>query len=122
MALATITKTVVTRNAATALPSYVTCATNEGAFITFDADDQKILLKIKNQITNATHTAVIVAGNGLQGTADVEFTLAASTEVVTVLESGKFVNVSGDNKGKVIVKDKSTTNTNAIAVAAIALP
>ena len=122
MALATVTKAVVTRNASTAAPTFATCATNEGAYITFDKDDQKILLEIKNQITNATHTAVIVAGNGLQGTADVEFTLAASTEVVTVLESGKFVNVSGDNKGKVIVKDKSTTNTNAIAVAAIALP
>ena len=122
MALATVTKAVVTRNASTAAPTFATCATNEGAYITFDKDDQKILLKIKNQITNATHTAVIVAGNGLQGTADVEFTLAASTEVVTVLESGKFVNVSGDNEGKVIVKDKSTTNTNAIAVAAIALP
>lgn len=122
MALATVTKAVVTRNAATALPSYVTCATNEGAYITFDKDDQKILVRIKNQITNATHTAVVVAGNGLQGTADVEFTLAGSAEVVTVLESGKFVNVSGDNEGKVIVKDKSTTNTNVIAVAAIALP
>ena len=122
MALATVTKAVVTRNASTAAPTFATCATNEGAYITFDKDDQKILVKIKNQITNATHTAVIVAGNGLQGVADLEFTIAQSSEVVTVIESGKFVNVSGDNKGKVIVKDKSTTNTNAIAVAAIALP
>ena len=122
MALATVTKTVVTRNAATALPSYVTCATNEGAYITFDKDDQKILVKIKNQITNATHTAVIVAGNGLQGVADLEIPIAQSSEVVTVIESGRFVNVSGDNDGKVIVKDKSTTNTDAIAVAAIVLP
>ena len=59
MALATITKTVVTR--ATALPSYVTCATNEGAFITFDAADQKILLKIKNQIAKQP---TAVAGKG----------------------------------------------------------
>ena len=122
MALATVTKAVVTRNASTAAPTFATCATNEGAYITFDKDDQKILVKIKNQITNATHTAVIVAGNGLQGVADLEFTIAQSSEVVTVIESGKFVNVSGDNKGKVIVKDKSTTNTDAIAVAAIALP
>ena len=122
MALATVTKAVVTRNASTAAPTFATCATNEGAYITFDKDDQKILVKIKNQITNATHTAVIVAGNGLQGVADLEFTIAQSSEVVTVIESGKFVNVSGDNKGKVIVKDESTTNTDAIAVAAIALP
>lgn len=121
MALTTVTKTVITRNAVTAMPTAVTVATNEGAYVTYDKDDQKILLILKNNITNATHTAVIKKGNGLQGTADLEITLAASAEVVTVIESGKYVNVSGDNKGKIIVRDKAT-DTTTIDVKAIALP
>ena len=121
MAATTITKAVITRNAATAFPSYGTVAANEGTLVTFDKDDQKILLMLKNNITNATHTAVIKAGNGLQGVADLEIPIAQSSVVGVVVESGKFKNVSGTNKGKVLVQDKSTAGT-AIEVAAIDLP
>ena len=58
----------------------------------------------------------------MQGVADLEVTLAASTEKVIVVESGAYKLVSGTNKGKILVKDKSTTNTNAISVAAVVLP
>ena len=122
MALGAVTNAVCVRNAATAMGSFVDCVVNEGLLVDATADDQKICLHIKNAITNATHTAVIAKGNGLQGTADLEITLAASTEKVIVIESGKYKNISGDNKGKILIKDKSTTNTNAISVAAVVLP
>jgi len=122
MSATAITKTSVTRNAATAVPSAATVAKTDGALVTFDKDDQKILLLLKNNITNATHTAVIKAGNGLQGVADLEFTLAGSAEVCTVIESGRYMDVSGDNKGKVNIVSKDTTTGTQIEVRAIVLP
>lgn len=121
MSATAITKTALTINTAAAAPSAATVAAAEGALITYDKADQKILLLLKNNITNATNTAVIKAGNGLQGVSDLEVTLAASAEKVIVIESGKYMNVSGDNKGKVNVQDKVTTTTT-IEVRAIVLP
>lgn len=122
MSATAITKTVVTRNAATAVPSAATVAKTDGALVTFDKDDQKILLLLKNNITNVTHTAVIKAGNGLQGVSDLEVTLAGEAEACVVVESGRFVNVSGDNKGKVNIVSKDTTTGTQIEVRAIVLP
>jgi hypothetical protein len=122
MSATAITKTVVTRNAATAVPSAATVAKTDGALVTFDKDDQKILLLLKNNITNATHTAVIKAGNGLQGVSDLEVTLAASSEACVVVESGRFVNVSGDDKGKVNIVSKDTVTGTQIEVRAVVLP
>lgn len=122
MSATAITKTVVTRNAATAVPTAATVAKTDGALVTFDKDDQKILLLLKNNVTNATHTAVIKAGNGLQGVSDLEITLKGSAEVVTVIESGRFMDVSGDNKGKVNIVSKDATTGTQIEVRAIVLP
>jgi hypothetical protein len=85
-------------------------------------DDGKIVIQIKNAITNATHTAVIDKGNGLQGVTDLEIAVEASTTVMVPLESGPYKNISGDNKGKIAIHHKSTTNTNALSVAAVVSP
>lgn len=122
MALGAVTSAVCVRNAATAMGAYVDCVVNEGLLVDAEKDDQKICIHVKNAITDATHTAVITKGNGLQGVADLEITLAASTEKVIVVESGAYKQISGTNKGKILIKDKSTTNTNAISVAAVVLP
>ena len=122
MTIGAVTNAVITRNAATAMGSFVDCVVNEGLTVDAGADDQKICLHIKNATTDATHTAVIDNGNGLQGVADLEITLAAETEKVIVVESGAYKNVSGTHKGKIVIHDKSTTNTNAISVAAVVLP
>jgi len=127
MGATAITKVEVTRNAATNVPTAATVAKTDGALVTFDKDDQKILLLLKNNITNATHTAVIKAGNGLQGVSDLEITLTgtdttAGNEKAVVIESGRFVNVTGDNKGKVVIVSKDTTIGTQIEVRAIVLP
>lgn len=121
MAATTITNAKMVRNAATAMPTAGTVAANEGVIVSVAHPDEKMLLRLVNTDSSATHTAVIVKGNALQGVADLEIPLAPSADVVVVVESGKFVNVSGDNKGKLIVKDKKTTATN-IKVSAIQLP
>lgn len=127
MSATAITKVEVTRNAATNVPTAATVAKTDGALVTFDKDDQKILLLLKNNVTNATHTAVIKAGNGLQGVSDLEITLTgtdttAGNEKAVVIESGRFVNVTGDNKGKVVIVSKDATTGNQIEVRAIVLP
>lgn len=122
MALGAVTNAVCVRNAATVMGTYVDCVVNEGLLVTATADDQKILICLKNALTNATHTAVIVKGNGIQGVADLEVTLGFSATKVIVVESGAYKLVSGTNKGKILIKDKNTTNTNVISVAAVVLP
>jgi len=122
MAATKITNTVVTRNAATAVPSAATVANIDGALVTFDKDDQKILLLLKNNVAAVTHTAVIKAGNGLQGVTDLEVTLDGGAEACVVVESGRFMDVSGDNKGKVNIVSKDTTTGTQIEVRAIVLP
>jgi len=121
MAATEITNTVLKRNEAKAMPTAATVAKGDGALVTFDKDDQKILLLLKNN-TTATHTAVIKAGNGLQGVSDLEVTLDGSAEACVVVESGRFKNVSGANKGKVNIVSKDTTGTPQIGVRAIVLP
>ena len=126
MGATAITKVEVTRNAATNVPTAATVAKTDGALVTFDKDDQKILLLLKNNVSNATHTAVIKAGNGLQGVSDLEITLTGTettegNEKAVVIESGRYVNVSGDNKGKVNIVSADTTGTQ-IEVRAIVLP
>lgn len=121
MAATAITNTVITRNASTALPATAAVAANEGALVTYDKDDQKIMLILENASATTTLTAVISKGNGLQGVKDLEVTVGTSSKVVAVIESGAYKNVSGDNKGKVLIKDKVTTATT-LKVAAIVTP
>jgi hypothetical protein len=122
MTVAAVTSAVIKRNAATATGAFVQCPTNDACAIDATKDDQKILIQITNSSTTATHTAVIVKGNGLQGVKDLEIPIAHEATVVTVVESGAFKQMSGDNKGKILVRDKSTTNTDVIQVAAVVLP
>ena len=127
MAATAITKTVITRNAATNVPTAATVVKTDGALVTFDKDDQKILLLLKNNVSNVTHTAVIKAGNGIQGVSDLEITLTgtdttAGNEKAVVIESGKYMDVSGTNKGKVNIVSKDGTDGTQIEVRAIVLP
>ncbi len=122
MAATAITNAELKRNEAKAVPTAATVAKGDGALVTFDKADQNILLLLKNNVTNATHTAVIKKGNALQGVTDLEITLAGGEEVCVVVESGRFANVTGDNKGKVNVVSKDTTTGTQIEVRAIVLP
>ena len=122
MAVSAVTSAVATINAGVEDGAFVQCPTNDSCVVDATVADHKLEIRVKNAITNATHTAVVVAGNGLQGVADLEITIPASKTYVTVVESGAFKQVSGDNAGKILIKDKSTTNTNAIQVAAVVLP
>ena len=116
MSQVAITNTKLKFNEAGALPAAtaMTSAT-DGCTVDYTGkEDGKILLILE---ASAEATAKILAGNGLQGTEDLEITLASGDKKCIVVESGKFVNVYGDNKGKLIVN-----GSTSVKVAAVELP
>ena len=88
----------------------------DGAEIKLDGHDERSVLLVHNSASSASNVTV-KAGNGLQGVSDLVHSIPASSIALIVLESGKFKNVSGDDKGKVIITGAAT-----LKVAFIKLP
>lgn len=93
-------------------------STSLTAEVALKARDEKCLLLITNAHVSAAKKVTIKAGNGIQGVTDIEKEIAAGKYVIISLESGAFKNVTGDNKGKVIIVGASAD----IEVAAFRLP
>lgn len=113
-----VTNTVLTRNEAKVLEDAVAI---KMAGVTVDYENKscgKILLIISNG-GSAAKKATIVKGNSLQGTEDLEISVTNGKSVGLVIESGKFENVSGDNKGKVVIKGEDDTS---LTVQVVELP
>ena len=90
-------------------------------FTAIDYDNKscgKILILIANS-GEGPKKATIVKGNSLQGTEDLEVSVTNSKTVAIVIESGKFENVSGENKGKVVIKGE---DAESLKVQVIELP
>lgn len=102
MAIVSITKTQLVRNQLGDMPAAVAVDATDGASIVYDKADNKILIILENA-AETEKTGKILAGNGIQGTNDLDFTLDASGKHCIVVESGKYVNTSGTNKGKLII-------------------
>ena len=93
--------------------------TSAGASVDYtNKSDGRILLMITNENASDTKKATILKGNALQGVEDLEISIPAGKTYGIVVETGKFGNVYGDNKGKVIVQGESTD----IKVQAVELP
>lgn len=120
MAVTEIVNTKMVRNEAVAIPATVAVATPaDGAAVDFsNQSDGRILVILENANSSAAKTATIQAGDGIQGVADLEISIPASTKEGIVVESGCFVQNKGENKGKILVVAESTD----IKVAAIELP
>lgn len=85
--LAKIELTTLTKSAATA--------------VAWAGKDENMILVIVNG-TNAC-TLTIKAGDGIMATADKTLSLAASTTYLVKLESMRFLNTTGTNKGKIVL-------------------
>lgn len=92
-------------------------ATTKQAEFKMDKRDDKILLLIQN-VAVADKTVTIKAGNGIQGVNDLVATVSASSYSILAIDSGRFKNVSGDDKGKVVLEGESAD----IKVAVFMLP
>lgn len=118
MAMSEITNTELLRNEAKEILEPVAVDASEGASIDYsNKSDGRILLMITNSASDDKN-ATILKGNSLQGVEDLVITIPAGKTYGIVIESGKYANVSGDNKGKVIITGESAD----ITVQAIELP
>lgn len=119
MAMAEITNTGLLRNEAKEIISAVAVDASAGASVDYsNKSDGRILLMITNSNSSVAKKATILKGNSLQGTGDLEVSIPAGKVYGIVIETGKFGNVYGDNKGKVIIKGESAD----IKVQAVELP
>ena len=109
---------VIVRNEASVLEDAVALKTTGLAIDYSNKSCGKILILISNT-GSATKKATIVKGDSLQGTEDMEISVTNGTTVGIVIESGKFENVSGDNKGYVVIKGEDATS---LKVQVIELP
>ena len=116
MSQVSITNTKLKYNEAGVLPAAVVMTNAaDGCAVDYTGkEDGKVLLILE---ASAEATAKILAGNGLQGTEDLEIALASGDKKCIVVESGKFVNVYGENKGKLIIN-----GSTSVKVAAVELP
>ena len=89
----------------------------DGAEIDYSGRDDKMLIVLMNA-TESTVTVTVKAGNGIQGVCDLKIELAGDASAVLALESGRFKNVSGEDKGKVIL----ATSAAGVGVMAIKMP
>lgn len=80
--------------------------------IEWSENDNKMILVVN--ATTAT-TLTIKAGNGIQGVADLTLNVPVGVSLVK-LESGRFKNVSGENKGKIVVVSAGTPSVGVVAI------
>ena len=80
--------------------------------IAWSESDEKMVLVIN---ASAATSLTVKAGNGIQGVADLVVTVPKGISLLK-LESGRFKNVSGENKGKIVVVSEGTP---AVGVAAL---
>ena len=115
MSAALIENAVLKRNEATVLPELTEVAAGEGALVPFDTDDAKTLILIENA-GGETATAVIHKGDGIQGVADMEVEIEAGATVCIVVESMKFKNMSGENKGNVLITGSANLKVGCVVL------
>lgn len=119
MAIASITNVELKRNEAKQIIDAVAVDGSAGAKVSYaNKSDGKILLMLTNGGSAGAKKATILAGNSLQGTENLEISVAQGKTMAIVVESGKFMNVSGDYKDCIVIKGESTD----IKVQAIELP
>lgn len=92
---------------------FVALDETEGAEFTMTQRDEKYVIGVKNAIsTSGNVTAIIEAGDGLQSiSGDIKQVLAKNEIAWIVIDSGRFKNVAGTNKGKVIIKSLNAAET-----------
>ena len=81
--------------------------------IEWKENDDKMVLVIN---ASASTDLTVKAGNGIQGVNDLVLNDVPKGVSLIKLESGRFKNVSGDNKGKIVVV---STGTPSVGVAAL---
>jgi hypothetical protein len=82
--------------------------------IPFNERDDKSVI-IVNNTTSSSVTVTVKAGNGIQGVSDLVLTAESGISVFKI-ESGRFKNVSGDYKGKIVLTSSGTPGVAIVAL------
>jgi hypothetical protein len=114
MAITAVTPVKLVRNVAAKYAPVASDATL-GTSIVVDGmkDDHLVLLFVNADATNAEEVKIL-KGNGLQGIADLTISIPKSESYALCIEYAKYLNVSGTNKGKIMI-----TATADVSIAAI---
>jgi hypothetical protein len=79
------------------------------AYFEASGRDEQFVVGAYNSNQSNAKTVTIKAGNGLQSEfGDLTFSISAGSIAWVVLSSGRFKNVTGENKGKIVIKGEST--------------
>ena len=84
-----------------ATPAMETLTADTDKSIVWSENDAKMVLVVNNATTDEA-TLTVKAGNGIQGVCDITLEVPVGISLVK-LESGRFKNVSGANKGKIVI-------------------
>ena len=97
-----------------ATPTLEALTANTAKVLEWSENDAKMLLVINNA-TSAASTLTVKAGNGIQGVCDMTLAVPKGVSLVK-LESGRFKNVSGENKGKIVVVSPAALSVGVAAL------
>lgn len=97
-----------------ATPALEALTANTAKALEWSENDAKMVLVINNG-TSAASSLTVKAGNGIQGVCDMTLTVPKGISLVK-LESGRFKNVSGDNKGKIVVVSPAALSVGVAAL------
>lgn len=95
--------------------SFQTLTASTDTALEWPESDEKMLLVLQNTAASAA-TLTVKAGNGIQGKVSNALTVPASSVCVVKLDSGRFKNVSGDNKGKIVVNASAALKAGVVAM------
>lgn len=87
---------------------FVAVGSDKIAYYEASGSDEQFVVGAYNN-ASADKTVTIKAGNGLQSEfGDLTFSITTKKIAWIVLSSGRFKNVTGDNKGKIVIEGAST--------------
>lgn len=92
-------------------------ATDGAEFVMKERDDKYLILATNAHATDAKNVT-IKAGNGFQAGGDLTFSVAAGKIAIVSIDSGRYKNLTGTDKGKVVI----TGGSADIKVAVFRLP
>ena len=95
-------------------PTFETANAGTEKAVAWGGNDDRMILVINNE--GSATTMVVKAGNGIQGVNDLTLNVAAGINLVK-LESGRFKNVTGTNKGKIVIKPTASVSVAVVELA-----
>lgn len=88
---------------------FVAVDSDKIAYYEASGKDEQFVVGVYNNNASNKKTVTIKAGNGLQSEfGDLTFSIAAQKIAWVVLSSGRFKNVTGENKGNIVIEGEST--------------